>query len=346
MDEIAPGVIIENNTAFKTGQESGMQAIFCISSSPQLINNIVIGGDRGVRTYGGIPHLYYNNVWGSNTYYLAEGGGIIDTVIGNIHQDPMFVDSLDFHLQMHSPCIDAGHPDIKDPDSSRSDMGAFGGHLGESYVYQDLPPKAPDSPEATLVDSMVILLNWKDNTESDLAYYLIYRDTLDGFIPDTFMVIAMIDKDTSFYQDFDFDFSHNYYYRVRAYDGSLQGGDFSNQAEVKFTSVFPWDDDPENLPRTYELSQNYPNPFNPQTTISYYLPNVGYQPAEVELKIYNLLGKLVRTLVSERQYPGTHRVSWDGTDDTGEEVASGTYFYELKVSGIPFVSAKKMVLVR
>ena len=76
------------------------------------------------------------------------------------------------------------------------------------------------------------------------------------------------------------------------------------------------------------------------------MPDIGYQPAEVELTIYNVLGKAVRTLVKERQYPGEHRVSWDGKDDQGNDVSSGVYFYRLKVSGVDFVKAKKMVLIR
>ena len=96
----------------------------------------------------------------------------------------------------------------------------------------------------------------------------------------------------------------------------------------------------------YQLSQNYPNPFNSETVIWYYLPDVGYQPAEVEITIYNLLGKKVKSLVNGREYPGEHKVRWDGRDDSGKEAASGIYFYRLKVSGIELVKPKKMILLK
>jgi hypothetical protein len=95
-----------------------------------------------------------------------------------------------------------------------------------------------------------------------------------------------------------------------------------------------------------KLAQNYPNPFNPTTVIYYYLPDIGYQPAEVELVIYNVLGSKVRTLIKERQHPGEYTVMWDGKDDEGKGLASGVYFYRFKVSGIPFVKGGKMVLIR
>jgi flagellar hook assembly protein FlgD len=80
--------------------------------------------------------------------------------------------------------------------------------------------------------------------------------------------------------------------------------------------------------------------------IWYFLPDVGYQPAEAEITVYNVLGKVVRRLVSQRQYPGEHKVTWDGKDDSGKEVASGIYFCRLKVSGLELVQPRKMVLLR
>ncbi len=344
LDEATPVTTLQNNTTVKRDRQSARQVIYCIRSSPQLNNNIVIGGDRGIRSYAGNPHLYYNNVWGSNTYYSVGGGGSIDTVIGNIHQDPMFVDSLDFHLQMYSPCIDAGDPNIKDPDSSRSDMGAYGGPLGQSYVYQDLPPKAPDSLSA-VSESTVILIFWRPNTEADLSHYVVYKDTTAFFDPDSSNMVAEVDKDSSVFRDADFVLGNTYYYKISAWDLTGHESPCSEELEVFATFVW-WEDQPQVTTRTYELHQNYPNPFNPQTTICYYLPDLGYQPAEVELKIYNILGELVTLLVSERQYPGIHRVVWDGKNDKGEDSASGIYFYRLKVSGIEFVRARKMVLLR
>jgi hypothetical protein len=105
-------------------------------------------------------------------------------------------------------------------------------------------------------------------------------------------------------------------------------------------------DDPtivENGPRfTNSLSQNYPNPFNPTTVIPYSIAKDGH----VSLKIYNVSGQLIRTLVNELQHPigGGRTAVWDGKDDTGTSVASGIYFYRLVT--INFSKTKKLVLLK
>lgn len=79
----------------------------------------------------------------------------------------------------------------------------------------------------------------------------------------------------------------------------------------------------------YELSQNYPNPFNPETRIRFMLPNAG----EVDLKIYNDAGQLVRELTNSMLAGGRHELTWDGRDQTGRLAATGVYFYRLVIRG-------------
>ncbi len=95
------------------------------------------------------------------------------------------------------------------------------------------------------------------------------------------------------------------------------------------------------IPERFSLHQNYPNPFNPSTEIRYDLS----QPVEVvELAIYNLLGQRVRMLLNARQPAGFHTIQWDGKNDAGATVASGSYLYELRAGG--FVQTRKMMLLR
>ncbi len=91
----------------------------------------------------------------------------------------------------------------------------------------------------------------------------------------------------------------------------------------------------------YTLKQNVPNPFNPATRIAYTVPAA----AVVTLKVYNLAGQLVRTLVDGPSSAGGHEVIWDGRDDAGQSVASGTYFYELRADG-ELVQSRKMQLMK
>lgn len=93
----------------------------------------------------------------------------------------------------------------------------------------------------------------------------------------------------------------------------------------------------EKIPGDFYLSQNFPNPFNPETKIEYRVHKAG----EFILQIYNQLGQKVRTLVKETKPAGEYTVMWDGNDDYGYQVASGIYFYQLKLGDEAL--SKKMI---
>lgn len=95
------------------------------------------------------------------------------------------------------------------------------------------------------------------------------------------------------------------------------------------------------LPTAFELSQNYPNPFNPSTKIKYALP----KNADVKIVIYNAFGQRVRTLVDQaKHHAGYHEIIWNGTNDAGQAVATGMYFYKLITPD--FVHTMKMMFVK
>jgi len=98
-------------------------------------------------------------------------------------------------------------------------------------------------------------------------------------------------------------------------------------------------------PGEYQLIGNYPNPFNAETKIGYELPSEG----EVALKIYDITGKLVKTLANEKQRAGFHDAFWDGTDSNRRPVASGIYICRIEfigAEGKKLVQNKKMSLVK
>ena len=104
--------------------------------------------------------------------------------------------------------------------------------------------------------------------------------------------------------------------------------------------LFAVEDDPRALPGAFVLHPNYPNPFNSSTTISYEVPLRG----PVELTIYDLLGRPVRTLVQATVEPGRYRALWDGHDEAGQPVVSGLYIARLQAGEISL--ARKLVLVK
>ncbi len=102
-----------------------------------------------------------------------------------------------------------------------------------------------------------------------------------------------------------------------------------------------------NLPKEFALEQNYPNPFNPLTVIRYQLP----VQSHVTLRIYNLLGQEVKTLVNEIRDAGYESVEWNSTNNYGNALASGMYFYKLEATSVndlnkTFTKVRKMLLVR
>lgn len=96
----------------------------------------------------------------------------------------------------------------------------------------------------------------------------------------------------------------------------------------------------ETLPTEFALLQNYPNPFNAGTEIKFDLP----QRARLTLRIFNIKGELVRTLVDEERDPGRHRVHWDGKNEQGSVVASGVYVYRMQTSR--WEASRKLTMVK
>jgi hypothetical protein len=103
------------------------------------------------------------------------------------------------------------------------------------------------------------------------------------------------------------------------------------------TGVFS---DYNNIVSNFNLSQNYPNPFNPTTTIKYSIPKLNF----VTIKIYDLLGCEVATLVNEEKPAGTYEIEFNGHSDEGQNLTSGVYFYKLRAG--KYVETKKMVLLK
>ncbi|MBN1352656.1 SBBP repeat-containing protein [candidate division KSB1 bacterium] len=119
--------------------------------------------------------------------------------------------------------------------------------------------------------------------------------------------------------------------------GTSKGDWWSVYTTIKYVQTPSVAVQKEELPKPgrYWLAQNYPNPFNPTTTIEFALP----QSAFIRLKVYNLLGEEVATLIAEQQAAGIHKLNWDATG-----LASGVYLYRLEAGD--FVDVQKLILLR
>jgi len=177
-------------------------------------------------------------------------------------------------------------------------------------------------------------LKW-NKTETAVSYRFQFSSSLT-ITPQTTLLDTIVTDTTISLSKLSL--SKNYFWRVAAlnqYGMSLWSTifGFKTQTSVKV-------EDEKNMPDFYELSQNYPNPFNPSTKISFSIP----LPEYVVVKIYDVLGSEVITIVNEDLSPGKYSVEWNGIDSLGNHVPSGVYFYTINAG--KFRDTKKMIFLQ
>ena len=249
---------------------------------------------------------------------------------GNITEDPLFVDaeSYDLRLQSSSPCIDAGTTDING--DGFEDQGLFYTGSAPDLGAYEWMIAAPEDLQAYAQDSTVMLA-W-GAVEQDLQFYRLERSTNDMFtenVVENFLT-------TNTFTDIDVERDTEYFYRVSANVGYYT--DYSNTASLTLESLDI--ESRNNLPMSFAVHQNFPNPFNPVTTLSYQLPKEG----NVEVAIYNMVGKLVKNFVLENQSPGYKTLKWNATNNEGQLVSAGLYLYTISSGNLK--QSKKMLFLK
>jgi len=266
---------------------------------------------------------------------------------GNIEGNPFFLDSIYFFMDNDSTlCIDAGDPDqmyndIEDPNNPgfalfpaigtlRNDIGHFGGPNSLWYEW-NWPlnfnlPSAPIliSPNGSL-DTTTVEFSWT-MSEPLVAKYWFEIATNNQFT-NSFIDSTLVDT-TYLYSNLHY--GQSYWWRVKAYN-AMGWGSFSDVGSIVIVSV----EDGNDMPAEYSLDQNYPNPFNSSSVIRYSVP----QSSNVVIKVFDVLGNEIETLVTEEKPAGTYELTW-----YSESLPSGVYFYQLKAG--EFVQTKKMILLK
>ena len=335
--------IIENNVFLQNDHVNNYDNIEIVQGpGTKIRNNIIAYSDRkGILSNRDTFSVDYNLFWKNNEDVDSK------IILGenNVFADPMFVkdtipnstSNYDFHLQAYSPAIDAGDPNILDKDGSRSDIGMYGGMMGEIYSYMDLPPRVPANINYSVIsDSQQISFSWNMNSESDFKNYIVYRDTVQGFsISEN---SKLLEIDSSYFTT---NYSNNiskYYYRITAVDSQSNVSHPSEEISVIITGI---EGPTITILKEYNLYQNYPNPFNPATKIGYSLRNPGY----VKLVLYDIKGEKIKTLVNDYQSSGFHEIEF-----RAEGLSSGIYLYKIEIIGedrIPkYTELKKLILLK
>jgi hypothetical protein len=196
------------------------------------------------------------------------------------------------------------------------------------YSVDNIPPNAPANLSGTFVAGRVNL-GWDAPPDPDIEMYAVYRSTIPDFVPSIANQIGT--TPTNSFVDQNIGGGSAFYYRVAALDTTGNLGAVSSQVRVVVTDVGGGN----TLPTEFALYQNYPNPFNPSSVVRYDVPFTSH----VTIKVFDLLGKEVATLVDEQKSAGTHEVRM-----TAGALASGVYLYRMQ-SG-EYVSVKKMILMK
>jgi hypothetical protein len=180
----------------------------------------------------------------------------------------------------------------------------------------------------------VIKISWSTFTETEnMGFHIFRSESEDGQYEKITQVLIpgagnSENEKTYEYMDETAIAGKTYHYRLADY--SIRGGVRMHKPVKVFVEI----------PSEYSLEQNYPNPFNPETRINFSTKEAG----RVRLKIYNMQGQVVSTLVNRHSKPGSYNMSWNGTNSQGLLVPSGVYYYELSING--FKASRKMTLTK
>ncbi|HIN26412.1 MAG TPA: T9SS type A sorting domain-containing protein [Candidatus Marinimicrobia bacterium] len=214
--------------------------------------------------------------------------------------------------------------------AAMDDVGVLISEPAAGYSIDNIAPGVPTGLMAT-ISEVGIHLSWDLSTAEDFQYFDLEKSSTADF--GEYQVIETAD---TAYLDTDYEVNVTVYYRLVAYD---DGGNASEHSVAIDITVL-WADLGIAIPDEFAIHQNYPNPFNPVTTLRYDLPENGL----VNITIYDMLGRQVKTLVNQTQDAGYRSVVWDATNDYGKPVSAGIYLYQIHAG--EYMQTKKMVLLK
>ena len=210
------------------------------------------------------------------------------------------------------------------------EVGALISEPAEGYSVDNIAPGVPTGLMAN-VSETGIHLSWDLSTAEDFQYFHLEKSNTADF--SEYQVIETAD---TAYLDTDYEIDITIYYRLVAFD---DGGNVSDYSEVVDMTVL-WTDLGIAIPDEFAVHQNYPNPFNPVTTLRYDLP----EQTHVNIIIYDMLGRKIKTLINEQQDPGYKSLIWNATNDYEKPVSAGIYLYQIQAG--EYISTRKMVLLK
>ena len=360
---------LRNNLIFQAYRD-GYGAVVASQSQYVSHNNTFVSNSSGYANLSSDGIVSNDIIYGSSNAVYLDGNSTIQVSysdieggwegVGNIDANPLFCnpDSSDYTIAENSPCVGTGE--------DGANMGAFGVGCGPyNFPPSDFSLLTPENGDTVYINSSnlndSLIFQWEESIDpnGDTVYYVftifivegngapsfitIYQDTVEQTIlslSNTFVADSILPHLASVENDTNNLFWFGWY--VFSSDGIENAGEAfpegSYQLILDFSGYLELYN--EVLPRDFVVYPAFPNPFNPVTTLRYDLPENGH----VNITIYDMLGRQVKTLINQFQDAGYRSVIWDATNDYGKPVSAGIYLYQIQAG--ENISTKKMVLLK
>jgi hypothetical protein len=285
-------------------------------STDPIIHGVPLTNSHTYGFYRG--KLFFFEAHVARAYFLTNPSEIF------VFKQPYFVDKAGYYPRQYSVTHNAGNQTY-------------------NVILQDFWKRNEDEPLPVELSSFVSLvtdrdvkLNWTTSTETNNSGFEVEKRDTRGETHGAWNKIGNVEGNGTVSSPENYEFtdrnllSGKYNYRLKQidYNGNYIYYDLQNEVVI-------------GTPEKYSLSQNYPNPFNPNTVIRYSLIENHF----TTLKVYDVLGNEIATLVNEKQNAGYYSVDFDSRDTQGRNLSSGVYFYKLAVDG-NVIDTKRMMLLK
>ncbi len=301
---------------------------------PEITSIVDVPEDQGGRVYLSFNASYFDNDENSEQMYsVFRYDNFEDGTSGWVGVQSIVAagdDAYTYEIQtaLDSTSENDGITDFKVVASMVG--GVFHSEVMSGYSVDNIAPGIPQDFIAAATDDG-IQLSWNPVEDEDFQYYI-----LEKALNTNFTNAEIITTTDTAYVDTVFEYDQTFYYRLAARDYAGNQGLYTGWVEATVTLALA----EALIPEEFALHQNYPNPFNPLTQINYDLP----EDAMVMIKVFDLMGRNIKSLVNSTQSAGYHSVRWDATNHYGEPVSAGMYLFIIQAGD--FRQSKKMLLLK
>ena len=299
---------------------------------PRISSISDVPEDQGGRVYVEFQGSFFDSPGETNQFYTVSRLDSIESELVWVGVSTVSASGMDSYMVEVSTLSDSSSSGTGMTDfrvAAFTNNGVFHSGVTSGYSLDNLAPMAPGLFSAFIMDQSIVL-SWEQSSAEDFDYFNLEKSNSAEF--DQFETITL--SDTS-YIDTVFVTNTAYFYRLSAQDISGNRSEYTSTIEMTVLGI-----DDSVIPDEFALHQNYPNPFNPVTTIRYDIP----MESRVLIQVFDIQGRLVKTLMNNIERPGKKSIRWDATNQIGEPVSAGMYLYLIQAEA--FKETRKMLLLK